>query len=120
MKIKILSKDGVEEVDLNRRKAIHERCLNCSGWSHKAVTNCTFDGCPLHPFRSGMGKQNAKARKKAIRKYCVWCMGGSVRKIAKCASKTCPLYAYRNSELDKSVEIGSEQKKGHIEPFFEP
>ncbi len=115
MKVKILSKGGVKEVDLNRRKAIRERCLNCSDWSPKEVTNCTIDDCPLYSFRSIEGKQNAKARKKAIRKYCLWCMEGRVHEISKCTSRTCPLFAFRNITLDKSAEIDSLPKRGHIE-----
>ncbi len=119
MKVKTLCKDGEKVVDLNRRKAIREQCLNCSCWSPKEVANCTFNDCPLYDFRSGEGKQNAKARKKAIRKYCLWCMAGHSSEISKCTSKTCPLFAFRKKALDKSAEIDSLPKKEHIEPLFE-
>lgn len=67
MKVIMLSKNGPKVVGLNRRKAVRERCLNCAGWFHKEITDCTFTDCHLYPFRSGQGKQNAKARAKAIR-----------------------------------------------------
>ena len=72
MKVYILTKAGLEIVDLNRRKAIHQKCLNCSGWSHKEVFDCSFHDCPLHPFRTMDGKQNPKDRCRAIRQYCRW------------------------------------------------
>jgi Zn-finger protein len=83
MKVLIMAKNGKRVVDLNRRKAIRERCLNCSAWFYPGVTNCTFTDCPLYPFRSGRGKQNAKARAKAIRKYCLCCMGGQSAEVSK-------------------------------------
>jgi len=46
MKVVILGKNGLRQADINRRKAIREKCLNCAGWSHKEITNCTFTGCP--------------------------------------------------------------------------
>ena len=76
MKIAILGKNGLTLIDLDRRKAIRERCLNCSSWIPKEASNCSFHNCPLYPYRMAKGKQNAKARRKAIRKYCLWCMSG--------------------------------------------
>lgn len=105
MKVKILNKDGYKIVDLNRRKAIREKCLNCSGWSSFQVMECKFEDCPLHPFRTGKGKQDSKGRDRAIKAYCKWCMGGNVREVAKCTATLCPLYAYRVSRVDRSVEV---------------
>lgn len=119
MKIIILSKNGLKSVDLNRRKAVRERCLNCSGWSHKEVTNCIFRNCPIYPFRSGQGRQNAKSRSKAIRKFCLWCMNGQHGEVARCPSTDCSLFPYRKSKTDRSMEIESLQKKSHIEAVFE-
>jgi hypothetical protein len=119
MKVIILGKNGPKVIDLNRRKAVRERCLNCSGWSHKEVTNCIFKNCPLYSFRSGQGKQNAKDRSKAIRKYCLWCMDGQYGEVSKCPSKDCSLFPYRKAHRDRSAEIKSLSKKGHIEACFE-
>jgi hypothetical protein len=119
MKVLVMGKNGRKVVDLNRRKAIRERCLNCAGWSYKEVTNCEFDDCDLYLFRSGEGKQNAKARSKAIRKYCLWCMAGQPAEVTKCTSKDCSLFSYRQTKTDKSTEIKSLPKNGHIEPFSE-
>ncbi len=119
MKVAIMGKSGLKVVDLNRRKAIRERCLNCVGWSHKEVTNCTFIDCPLYSFRSGQGKQNAKARSKAIRSYCLWCMNGQSSEVCNCPSNDCSLFPYRKTQLDKLVKIQSLPKKSHIEAIPE-
>lgn len=119
MKVKILCKNGPKVIDLNRRKAVRERCLNCSGWSHKEVTNCIFKDCPLHPFRSGQGKQSAKARSKAIRNYCLWCMNGQHNEVANCPSIDCSLFPYRKTNTDRATEIKTLRKKRHIEADFE-
>ena len=120
MKAVILDKHGSKKVvDLNRRKAIRERCLNCSAWCPKEVANCSFKDCPLHPFRLGKGKQNPKARAKAIKKYCLFCMAGQGSEVRKCISVNCPLYPYRMKGLNQSPEIDSVVKFDHIEPVFE-
>ena len=116
MKVKIQSKDGYKIIDLNRRKAIRERCLNCSAWIQKEVSNCSFKDCQLYPYRSGRGKQNAKERIKAIRSYCLWCMAGNKAEVSKCTSPDCSLFPYRKSAIDRSAEIKSIQKLVHIEP----
>jgi hypothetical protein len=119
MKVSILGKNGSKVLDLNRRKAIRERCLNCAGWSHKKVTSCTLIDCPLYPFRSGQGKQNARDRSKSIRKFCLWCVNGQHGEISKCPSTDCSLFPYRKTRTDRSKEIKSLPKKGHIEACFE-
>ena len=117
MKVLIQRKNGPEIINLNRRRAIRERCLNCSEWSAKEVSECRFEDCPLYPFRSGKGKQNVKIRSKAIRIYCLWCTRDSRLEISNCPSKDCPLFSYRHVKTDRSQEIKSLSKKGHIEPF---
>ena len=119
MNVTILGKNGVKVVDLNRRKSIREKCLNCAGWFHKEVTKCAFTDCPLHPFRSGQGKQNAKDRSKAIREYCLWCVNGQHGEVIKCPSLDCPLYPYRKTITDRSTELKFLPKKGHIRAIFE-
>jgi hypothetical protein len=116
MKFKIQTKDSYKIINLNRRRAIRERCLNCSGWNPKKVANCNFKGCQLYPYRSGRGKQNAKERIKAIRSYCLWCMTGSRSEVSKCPSSDCSLFAYRNYNIDRSAEIKSIRKLARIEP----
>jgi len=115
MKIKLQTKDGTYKIkDINRRKAIRERCINCSGWELRQVRNCEITKCKLHPFRSGKGKQNAKARGKAIREYCLWCLVGKPSEVTKCPVPNCPLFAFRKQRLDRSVEIDSAIKKHPI------
>jgi hypothetical protein len=94
MEAKIRSKNGLKKIRLNRRKAIHERCLNCSDWHAKEVIECHFVNCPLHPFRTGRGKQNAKNRSKAIKAFCLWCMNGQVREVTKCTVSDCALFSF--------------------------
>jgi hypothetical protein len=119
MKLKIQSKDGHKTINLNRRKAIRERCLNCSGWVPKEVSNCEFVDCSLHPFRSGKGKQNPKLRKKAIRKYCLWCMCSQRSEVSKCVSPDCPLFPFRQNGIDRPPNIKSLLKNDHIEAVSE-
>lgn len=119
MKVKIMAKNDYKVIDLNRRKAIHERCLNCSCWNPREVTNCSFKDCPLYTFRTGKGTQNPKQRKNSIRKFCLWCMAGQQSEVRKCTSIHCPLFAYRMKRLDNSQKIVSLPKKDHIEPVFE-
>lgn len=116
MKIKIQTKNGHKIIDINRRRAIRERCLNCSGWSSKEVLNCQFTACELYPFRTGMGKQDAKARSRATRAYCLSCMNGQSSEISKCTSPDCSLYPYRLTRLDRSIAIiDPKPKKQRIE-----
>jgi hypothetical protein len=103
VKALIQGKNGLKLVMLNRRKAIRERCLNCTCWCASEVRNCDFTECPLHPFRLGSGRQDPQARKKAIWRFCRWCSGGSVKEVPKCPSRDCPLYAYRMSALDRNT-----------------
>ena len=118
MRVQIQAKNGTKEIDINRRKAIRERCLNCSAWSYEEVRNCEFTDCSLYPFRSGKGRQNAKVRAKAIRQYCLWCAVGQRKEVTLCPCTDCPLFPYRQHKVDRTVEIKSLPKKGHIEPCF--
>jgi hypothetical protein len=111
MKIKIQSKIGHKIINLNRRKAIKEKCLNCSGWSYKKVQNCQFTECQLYPYRTGMGKQNPKARAQAIREYCLSCTNGQRSEVKKCPCTDCPLFPYRQSRVDRSVAIIDSEPK---------
>jgi len=106
MKIKIYAKGGFKLIikDLNRRKAIRERCMNCVAWTPKDVENCFADDCQLYLYRSGVGKQDPKSRSKAIREYCLWCCAGQPYEVQKCVSRYCPLFPYRQANTDKSVE----------------
>jgi len=118
MKVLIMSKDGLEAINLNRRTAIHERCLNCACWHPKDVTDCSFVKCPLHPFRTERGKQDAKLRTKAIKGYCLWCAKGQVGEVTKCPSKNCPLYIYRKGGLENAIKPTSFEKIDHIDDTF--
>ena len=109
MRVRIISKEGFKFVDLNRRRAIRERCINCSGWSPAEVEHCEHSDCPLHPFRSGQGKQDPRGRADAIRSYCRWCSAGGAMDVARCESFTCPLFPYRQTKVDRSVEIQEEE-----------
>jgi len=97
METTIIGKDGLKTTDLNRRKATHEKCLDCSCWSYTEVTGCHRTKCPLYPFRNGRGKQDAGERSKAIRSYCIWCMAGQSIEVGKCTAVTCPLFVFRKT-----------------------
>jgi len=106
MKVKIQYKDHYKELNINRRKAIREKCLNCTAWSFSQVASCSFPDCNLFAFRMGKGKQNAKARAISIRKYCRWCVcGGSSKQVKACGVFDCPLYVYRNTTIDRTVDF---------------
>lgn len=117
MKIEIQHKRGPKIISINRRRAIREKCLNCTGWTPSEVTNCEFTDCLLHVYRSGKGKQNAKARAKSIRAYCLWCCCDQRREVKLCPSTDCPLFPYRLTVVARSTEIAPLPQKGHIEPF---
>jgi len=38
---------------LSRKKAIKDKCLDCSGGMRKEVKECCLIDCPLYPFRVG-------------------------------------------------------------------
>lgn len=119
MNVEILGKEGPKIVSLNRRKAIRYRCLDCSSFNHAELFRCSEKACPLFPFRSGQGKQNPKARIAAIRNYCLWCAGNQHLEMMKCPAKDCALFPYRKASTDKSVEVPSLPKKGHIQAVSE-
>ncbi len=118
MRVKVLSKAGHKVIDLNRRRAIRERCLNCSGWSTAEVKRCQHEDCPLHIFRVDTGKQDAKARSKAIKQYCLDCSNGSLAEVRKCAASDCPLFVFRNGRVAQAHKIHSVSCRGHIEPVL--
>ncbi len=100
------SPGGRKLVSINRRKAIAEKCLNCSGFEYKSRQNCDFTDCELYQYRTGLGKQESKARNRAIRVFCRDdCMEGNQGYVSTCTSPDCPLYAYRMSRVDRSVEV---------------
>ena len=107
MKVRIQGKNGHKTVELNRRKAIRERCLNCVGWSARDVKECEMTDCHLFEFRSGQGKQDSKLRARAVRKFCLWCTCGRANEVSKCTSPGCPLFAFRKSTIDRSIKIDS-------------
>jgi hypothetical protein len=113
MEAKIISKNGGHDtINLNRRKAIRQRCLNCRCWEVQSVNNCEHNDCDLYPFRTGRGKQNAKDRTKAIMNYCRWCTNGH---ISQCGDSHCTLYLFRKSKLDSSIISTSFLQNGNIE-----
>jgi hypothetical protein len=106
MKATIQVKNGLKTLDLNRRRAIREKCLNCCCWVTTYAKDCIFGPtyekpCPLWPYRMGTGKQNAKARNRAIKDYCLWCMGGNQSEIPKCVSPNCALFNFRSGAKRK-------------------
>jgi hypothetical protein len=64
----IMSKDGGSKVvDLNRRKAVRERCLNCVGWEVQRVNGCEDTSChptPSGPAGAGRARRTGRGRSK--------------------------------------------------------
>jgi hypothetical protein len=118
MKVNIMNKDGFKVVDLNRRKAIHEKCLNCSCWSSSEVTGCKFSDCLLWQYRTGRVKQNPKKRQQAVRSYCIWCMNGQTGEVSKCPSKNCPLFHFRGKGKEKAKNAALNPGFVHLEGVF--
>ena len=116
--VTIQSKTGLKDVSLNRRRAIREKCLNCSGWNLKEVEQCTFKDCALYPYRISGRKQNAKERNKAIRAHCTWCMAEDIYEIKRCTSPHCALFTFRGVTAT-SQECPSLSQEAHIEGYFE-
>ncbi len=107
--------DGYRMVELNRRKAIAEKCLNCSGFEYKSRQNCEFTSCLLYKYRTGTGKQDSVARNRAIRAYCRDdCMEGSAHYVSQCTSPDCPLFAYRMVRVDRSIEVKQGQAEEQV------
>ena len=115
MYVKIQHRDGSKIININRRKAIRERCLNCSAWKYKEVSECRRISCKLFPFRTGTGKQNSQLRSKAIRRYCLWCMNEKQKRVGHCTSVDCSLHPYRKWSIDRSAEIEPSQIKQYLE-----
>jgi hypothetical protein len=105
MKFSVFNKGSDKIVNLNRRKAIREKCISCCAFSCKKVSKCNFTNCELFVFRTGQGKQDPKERVKAIRKYCLWCCCGSRNEVKNCKIINCSLFPFRKSELDKTYAI---------------
>lgn len=95
----VSSSQEISPVKLNRRQAIKARCADCSGGIRDEVRDCTRQGCALHHFRTGRGKQSPKARDKAIRDFCGWCVAGQRLEVRRCHLSDCPLHHFRISNL---------------------
>lgn len=91
---------------MNRRQAIRNRCIDCSGHLLLEVRECKHKTCKLYPFRmkESNGK-TAKQRDKAIKSYCRWCMGDSRHLVSHCPAKNCSLYKFRNTNSNKKEGV---------------
>ena len=117
MKVRIIHQNCHKTVDLNRKIAIRQRCLNCSGWSTVEVELCQQTDCRLYKYRMNENNQNAKERNRDLRKYCLDCCNGSLGEVKKCPALDCPLYAFRKTGVDHSIKIKPESCRGHIGAF---
>ena len=108
MKVKIIHKNGHKTTNLNRKRAIREKCLNCSCWNAVEVELCKQTDCRLYKYRMNGSNQNAKERNRDLRKYCLACCNGNYIEVKKCHVLDCPLYAFRKTVLDRSIEVKSE------------
>ena len=60
----IRTKNGHRVVELNRRQAIRERCLNCSAWSYAEVGRCIHADAPFHSLQERSGQAECQTRDK--------------------------------------------------------
>lgn len=103
---------------MSRRTSIRKRCIDCSAGSHSDVQTCQHNTCPLHPYRMGIGKQDARTRDKAIKAYCAWC-SITRAEVLQCPVTTCPLHPYRKSKSDSTTRTAMfcnhQPHRGHFE-----
>lgn len=78
-------------------KAIRARCMDCSGFSFKEISECAHEECALHEYRSGHRPKQKATRTpvKAIRAHCIDCCNGDAYEPKKCTAEKCPLFGYR-------------------------
>jgi hypothetical protein len=58
MRHKVLTKDGIEEVEITPSKACRMKCLECCCFQLSEVKHCKIKSCALWPYR--MGKNPAR------------------------------------------------------------
>lgn len=78
-------------------KTMRAFCLDCTGGDKAEVRACSFEGCPLHPYRMGKRppKGTAAAPMKTIRAQCVECCSENAAEVRRCPAVACPLHRYR-------------------------
>ena len=101
---KKIRKDGfgrAKTVPYSRRLAIKYYCMECVGFVHDEMKNCTTPECPFFEYRFGKLPQGKTVnnRAKAIRGYCLNCVSDDQDYIAHCleesSEKLCPIHPYR-------------------------
>ena len=97
---KKIRKDGFgtyRTVSYTRARAIKCYCLECVGFSHEEMKNCSMPECPLFPYRFGKlpNGNSSQDRLKAIRSHCLECCGDDQDYILKCPSELCPIHPFR-------------------------
>jgi len=119
---KKIRKDGFGEfqiVPYTRRLSIKYYCLECVGFSHSKVQQCTETKCSLYPYRLGERPENKTPnhRVKAIREFCLECCSDDAEYVNEClensTEKLCPLHPYRLSgyKTDQSSLIPAKDIK---------
>ncbi len=117
MRVQIKTMFGLIIKNINSRKAILIKCLNCAAEEFdknsalQHVEKCDFYDCPLFDFRKERGYQDPQIRSKAIIEYCSLCGKVDGFMVGQCPHRTCSLFAYRLGKMDKSVEIPRLVKK---------
>lgn len=62
--------EGYRVVNLNRRKATAERCLNCSEFIPSERAGCEITDCELFRYQIGTEKHSSDPRNRGIGAYC--------------------------------------------------
>jgi len=73
-------------------------CSDCTGGKKAEVRACSFENCPLHPYRMGKRppKGTAITPMKTIRAQCLECCSGRYAEVRNCPAKECGLHRYRS------------------------
>ncbi len=101
-------------------EAIRDKCLDCSGYSSKEVTECEMRDCSLWFYRFDRKPKDRPSRPlQAMRKKCLWCSNGNPDEVKLCpesARDVCSLWHFRfgkNPNLKGKIHSGS-FRKHHI------
>jgi len=88
-------------------RSMRAYCLDCTGGDKSMVRACSFESCPLHPYRFGKRppKGTAATPMKTIRTNCLECCSGSFTEVRRCSANQCSTYRYR---LGRKVELGGD------------
>ena len=96
----------------NPKDTINLMCSICSRGKTEDILCCSHTECPLHSYRPGSRKENAKRHKgrmKQIHEFCLDCSDHELNKLINCKPKDrldsdhCPFYSRRLGKFPKQA-----------------